>query len=173
MRLLGKSLLFALILGLSACEPQPAEDVKAADCPVLAAPGRLPETPEAAAALHDKGTAWSNRDIRARYVCAAIGIGVLNEQWKAQGLAASERAKRAYQVRHDARVTARAMMASAAEVQALKERDREKYGDPDGPTFDWLVKKAEQKGLSGDAVFEEIITSAQRTDAAVNKSLGL
>jgi hypothetical protein len=173
MRPLHRTLLFALVLGLSACKTPPADVVLPADCPVLAAPGRLPETPEAAAALRQKGTSWSNRDIRARYVCAAEGIGPLNEQWKAQGLTTEERAKRAYQVRHDARRTARAMMASAAEVEALRQRDRDKYGDPDGPTFEWLVKNAEKKGLSGDAVLEEIIKSAQRTDAAVNRSLGL
>src|SRR5262245_60548631 len=105
--------ILALTIGLAACRSgSPADTFQPSDCPALAAPGRLPETPEAAAALRAKGTWWTNRDIRARYVCAASGIGAQNEQWKAQGLGVEERAKRAYQVRHDARVTARAMMAN-------------------------------------------------------------
>src|SRR5262249_54427999 len=98
--------ILALVIGLAACRSAPSGDTfQPSDCPVLAAPGRLPETPEAVAALREKGTSWTNRDIRARYVCAASGIGAQNEQWKAQGLGVEERARRAYQVRHDARVT--------------------------------------------------------------------
>lgn len=172
--------LLALLFAFSACKSGSApdasrspDDVQANDCPVLAAPGRLPETPEAATALREKGTTWTNRDIRARYVCAATSIGAQNEQWKAQGLSVEERAHRAFQVRHDARVTARAMMASSAEISLLQERDKAKYGDPGGPTFDWLVKHAQEKGMTGDAVFEYIIESSQRTDADVNKALGI
>ena len=76
-------------------------------------------------------------------------------------------------MRHDARLVARAMMASDAEVKALEARDQAKYGSPSGPTYDWLVNHAKEKGLTGDAVFEEIVTSAQRTDEATNASLGL
>jgi hypothetical protein len=65
------------------------------------------------------------------------------------------------------------MMANADEVKALQERDREKYGNPDGPTFEWLVEKARKKNLSGDAIYESIISSSQRTDTGTNKAMGL
>jgi hypothetical protein len=159
-------------LGAAACREAPAE-VSAAECPVFLADGILPSSPEEAAARKEKGTSFSNRDVRARYVCWVGRIGALNEQWKAEGLAVAERAKRAYEARHMARVTARAMMTSADEVRLLQERDRAKYGNPDGPTFDWLVEKAKKKGLAGDQVFEDIIASAQKTDEATNKAFGL
>jgi hypothetical protein len=65
------------------------------------------------------------------------------------------------------------MMKDAADVDALKARDQAKYGSPDGPTFEWLVTHEQQKGLSGDAVYEAIVESAQKTDRAVNEAFGL
>ncbi|MFO0589282.1 MAG: hypothetical protein U0441_17220 [Polyangiaceae bacterium] len=171
-RLVALSLVVAL--SGAACKSAPSgEELSATDCPVLLAPGKLPATLEEVAAAKAKGASWSNREIRARYVCFAANIGAENAKWKAEGLSAEARAKRAYQVRHDARVTARAMMANAADVATLEERDRAKYGSPDGPTFEWLVQRAEAKGLHGDAVFEEIVASSQRTDQSTNTSLGL
>jgi len=40
----------------------------------------------------------------------------------------------------------------------------EKYGHPDGPTFDQVVERAESKGLRGDDAYEAIVESSQRTD---------
>ncbi|MBK8259531.1 MAG: hypothetical protein IPK82_43595 [Polyangiaceae bacterium] len=158
-----------------ACRGAPPADeaITPADCPIFNSPGKLPSSVDEALNLKKGGVHFSNKEIRAKYVCAAAAIGGLNEGWKKEGLSAEERAKRAFQTRHDARVISRAMMSDAAEVKALEDRDREKYGQPDGPTFDQLVKKAQEKGLSGDAVFEEIVASAQRTDAATNQALGI
>lgn len=174
MRLRNAAMLLALSLVAVGCKSNAAADeIKPADCPAFTEKGRLPATPAEAEAQHQKGTSWSNREIRARYVCWATSIGGQVEQWKAEGVPLPERAKRAFQARHDARMTARAMMSNPEAVRALEARDRGKYGTPDGPTFEWLVKRAEEKGLTGDAVFEEIITSAQRTDAATNSAMGL
>lgn len=173
----ARSALFALLLApplvLGCDKPKRADEVPASECPAFTAAGRLPSTLGEVAAAKEKGATWSNREIRARYICWAAGIGAQNEQWKSQGLSVEERAKRAYQTRHDARVVSRAMMSSPDEIKALEDRDRAKYGTPDGPTFDWLVKRAEEKGLHGEAVFEEIVTSSQRTDQATNAALGL
>jgi len=160
---------------LGACrDSAPAADaVGPSDCPVFTAAGRLPATVAEADAQKQKGTHFSNKEIRARYVCWVTGIGALNAHWKMDGLSAEERSKRAYQTRHVARMIARAMMESVTEVKALQARDQEKYGHPDGPTFEWLVQKAKDKGLSGDAVYEEIIASSQRTDPATNKAFGI
>ena len=179
MRLCGLLLLFVLF-GSAACTraagsggAADSDAVGPTDCPVFIAPGKLPASVEEAAARKLQGAKWSNKEIRARYVCWVTGIGAMNEEWKAQGLPAEARARKAYEVRHDARVISRAMMASDVEVKLLQERDREKYGNPDGPTFEWLVEKAKEKGLTGDAVYEEVVSSAQRTDAATNKAFGL
>ncbi|MFT3774436.1 MAG: hypothetical protein QM820_54445 [Minicystis sp.] len=119
------------------------------------------------------GAAWENGEIRAAYLRMVAAIGPANETWRQENLPAEERAKRAYQMRHDARILARAMMASAAEVEMLRKRDQEKYGSPDGPTFESLVEHERKKGLAGDEIFEAIVKSAQRTDTAVNESFGL
>lgn len=123
--------------------------------------------------LKQQGTAWTNTQARQLYLERVATIAAEDATWRAEGLAAAERARRAYTIRHAARMTARAMMADPAEVALLQERDREKYGDPDGPTFAWLVERARAKGLSGDAVYESIVDSAQRTDGDVNRAAGL
>jgi hypothetical protein len=164
---------WSILTGACAASTPDAEVVSSADCAAYTTAGRLPASPDEAAQQKRNGASYSNKEIRARYLCWVGQIGPMNEEWKAQGLPAEERAKRAYQARHDARLTARAMMANADEVKALQERDREKYGNPDGPTFEWLVEKARKKNLSGDAIYESIISSSQRTDTGTNKAMGL
>lgn len=39
-------------------------------------------------------------------------------------------------------------------VKKLQERDMKTYGNPNGPTFDYLVETSRQKGLQGDQVYE-------------------
>ncbi len=108
-------------------------------------------------------------EIRAHYLRLVAASGPAEAQWKQEGVAALERARRAFQMRHDARLTCRAMMSDPRAVEALQRRDQEKYGHPDGPTLDDLVEHERKKGLTGDAVFEAIVASAQRTDRAVNE----
>jgi hypothetical protein len=96
-------------------------------------------------------------------------IAASNEQWKREGAPALERARRASEVRHKARITCRAMMADPLEVKDLQKRDQEKYGNPDGPTFEYLVESLRKKGVTGDAAYESIIESSQRTDKATNE----
>lgn len=126
-----------------------------------------------ASSLRASGAVWTDRQVRQLYLERVAEIGPRDEQSKADGVPLETRARAAYQARHDARMTARAMMQDAAAVEALRARDREKYGTPDGPTFEYLQERAGQKGLTGDAVFQSIIDSAQQTDAATNRSLGL
>jgi hypothetical protein len=55
----------------------------------------------------------------------------------------------------------------------LRERDRSIYGNPDGPTFEILVQKLRQRGLSDEEAWEAIIESSKRPNDAFNKLLGL
>jgi hypothetical protein len=141
---------------------------------VEAWPDGLPRPKDAAEAerLEQTGTRWTNRQARQLYLERVAAIAGEVERWKAEQIPAEEQARRAYQLRHDARMTARAMMSDPAELAALQERDRAKYGHPDGPTFDWLMARNQAKGLEGDAAYLAIVESAQKTDAAVNQSLG-
>lgn len=60
-----------------------------------------------------------------------------------------------------------------ADVEKLRWRDYQKYSNPNGPAFDQLVDKERNKGHQGDDVYEAIIDSSQRTNADVNKQLGV
>lgn len=122
--------------------------------------------------LKQQGTSWTNSQARQLYLERVAAIAGEDARWRAERVPAEERARRAFGLRRAARMTSRAMMADAAEVTLLQERDREKYGGPDGPTFEWLVEKARAKGLEGDALFESIVESAQRTDGDVNRATG-
>ena len=133
-------MLLALSLVAVGCKSNAAADeIKPADCPAFTEKGRLPATPAEAEAPQQKGTSWSNREIRARYVCWATSIGAQVEQWKAEGVPLPERAKRAFQARHDARMTARAMMSNPEAVRALEAR---------GATV-WRLLPPEAEGRDG------------------------
>jgi hypothetical protein len=173
-------LLGALCLAFAfACSAPPAPPPATAPPPpatagaVRAAPDALPETPEEAESLRGRGVAWDNAAIRDHYLRLVGRIHDANERWKQEGQSAEQRARSAYRMRSLARSTCRAMMSDRAEVEALRARDREKYGDPDGPRFEALVERERKKGLEGDAVFEAIVASAQRTDSATNEMLGV
>jgi hypothetical protein len=159
-----RALLFVLLL-VSGCD-RAAVNEAASDKP-------FPSSSAQVEALRKDGVDWANAEIRAFYLRTIAAIAPANEGWKREGLPAEERARRAFQMRHDARLVARAMMKAGAEVEALRQRDREKYGTPDGPAFDWLVEHNKKKGLAGDALYEAIVESAQRTDGAVNEMFGL
>jgi hypothetical protein len=155
----------ALILGAGCAKPGPPVE--------LASANALPTSSAQALGLKTTGIAWTNAEIRAHYLVLVAAIGPANAAWKRDGVPAEERAHRAFQTRHDARVTCRAMMSSPRDVAALEQRDQEKYGHPDGPRFEELVAREQGHGLAGDAVFEGIVESAQRTNSAVNEMFGL
>jgi hypothetical protein len=115
----------------------------------------------------------TNEQIRQWYNDQVSVIPALNEQWLKDGLSAEERARRAQDIRHAARLKAREFMPDRQEVAELQARDREKYGNPDGPTFDQLVRTGRKKGLEGDAVYEDIIKSASRTSKEYNNKYGV
>lgn len=123
--------------------------------------------------LVQEQTQKNNAEIRQWYNEQTAVIPQLNEQWIKDEVSAEERAKRAYGIRHDARIKAREMMQNQEEVKLLRERDMQKYGNPDGPTFDYLVEKNRSKGLTGDDIYEAIIESSKRTNKKYNKKYGV
>jgi hypothetical protein len=161
-------LLASVAVGLG-CKPSPGS----APSTTSAAAKPYPKTVAETEALKQGGASWTNQEIRVYYNQVVATIGPSNDEWRKQGLPADERARRAFAIRHDARLTCRAMMASASEVEDLRRRDQEKYGNPDGPTFDQLVEHNQKKGAAGDAVYEGIIASAQRTDESFNAAFGV
>jgi hypothetical protein len=114
----------------------------------------------------------TNAEIRQWYLMRVAQIPELNERWIQQGLSLKERAEAAWLLRHEARLEARSMMSDSAEVELLRARDILKYGNPDGPTFEFLVARCGEAGLDGDEIYQAIIDGSYRTDTGVNKMLG-
>ncbi len=115
----------------------------------------------------------TNAEIREWYLEHVGRIPELNKQWLAQGLSARGRAQAAWGIRHEARLAARALMADPVEVELLRARDMAIYGDPDGPAFEFLVEVLKEAGFEEQALYEAIIEGSYRTDAQVNRRLGL
>lgn len=174
-RLRVRWLALALGLGLGGpvfggCEGHaPALGVSEGWPPGLAKPADVAE----ATALRASGVVWTDRQVRQFYLERVATVGGRDQQLRTEGQSAEARARAAYQARHDARMTARAMMQDQEAVKGLEARDRVKYSNPDGPTFEYLVERGREKGREGDALFEGIVESAQRTDEATDRSLGL
>ncbi|MFK7946248.1 MAG: LysM peptidoglycan-binding domain-containing protein [Saprospiraceae bacterium] len=111
----------------------------------------------------------TNCDIRLWYNYQVVAIGKINERWEEEGLPLKERAEKAYKLRHEARVNARFMMPEKSQVKALQARDMTKYGNPDGPTFEYLIKKNTDKGKTLEEAYQSIIDSSSRTDTKYNQ----
>ncbi|MGO4882502.1 MAG: hypothetical protein ACLP59_16965 [Bryobacteraceae bacterium] len=95
-----------------------------------------------------------NSEVRTWYRERVAEIPALNQKWIAQTVSLEERARRAWRIRYDIRIEARAMMENPSEVEDLRERDRRLYGNPNGPTFDQLVQEGLQHGLPRDQALE-------------------
>jgi hypothetical protein len=115
----------------------------------------------------------TNAEIRKWYLEQVAQIPELNEQWLANGFSAKERAKRAWQIRHEARLKARKMMANAEEVEMLRARDIAEYGNENGPGFEYLIDECRKAGLRGNNIYEAIIKGSYRTNKGVNEKLKL
>ena len=143
---------------------------------LFASAAPLPGHPDGAGAAWAQSEAAqprTNDQIRKWYNEQTATIPVLNAQWTAEGLSAEERARKAHEIRHAARIKAREFMQSKDEVKLLQDRDLQVYGNPDGPTFDQLVAKNQEKGLQGDAVYEAIVGSSNRTNKDYNEKYGV
>ncbi len=110
----------------------------------------------------------TNCDIRTWYNFQVLAIPKLNEYWLSQGISLEERALKAYTLRHEARIHARHMMPNKDEVALLQKRDLAKYGNPNGPTFDYLMEKNQGQGMSMEEAYERIIQTASQTNSNYN-----
>lgn len=99
-------------------------------------------------------------------------IPELVQSWTAEGIPLEQRARRAYEVRRNARLAARERMASRGGVETLSIRDAKKYGASDGPSFDALVEKQIGKGKSLEEAYLAVIESSQRSDDGYDQRFG-
>lgn len=110
----------------------------------------------------------SDCQIRIWYNFQVLAIPKLNEYWITKEIALKERAYKAYNLRHNARIHARFMMLDQKEVAVLQKRDSVKYGNPDGPTFEYLLQKIQGKNKSLEQAYESIIQSSSKTNDGHN-----
>lgn len=109
----------------------------------------------------------TNAEIREWYKNELSLISTSNDKWIAEGLSGEVRARRAWKMRNDARSKARSWM-NAAELALLELRDLFCYGNRGGPTFEYLVKQGEKKGLRREQIYEKIIESSSRTNPRID-----
>lgn len=115
----------------------------------------------------------NNQQVRQWYKAQLGQIPVLNQAWIVEGLSVEERARKAWGIRRNARLRARELMGDPKQVSLLRQRDIKKYGNPDGPTFDYLVAQAARKGLEDDRIYEAIIVGSSTSDITVDRIMGL
>ncbi|QHI39094.1 hypothetical protein IMCC3317_44950 [Kordia antarctica] len=107
-------------------------------------------------------------EIRIWYNYQIVAISELNKSWIQQKTDLKTRALQAYELRHNARMNARFMMADKVKVKEFQDRDVLKYGNPHGPTFAQLLKKCTDKGTATDACYQDIIVSSSRVSVVYN-----
>ncbi|MDI3424310.1 hypothetical protein, partial [Streptomyces luteolus] len=107
---------------------------------------------------------YEARDVRVRYHQLLTDMGRRRCELERAGASPETVARELVRMRNEAKDIARAGM-TPAQVAALEERNRKKYGNPLGPTADQLHTKY--------GSWEEVVESAGRTSAAVDGELGL
>lgn len=168
----GRAAAIALVF-LLGCVRGPDCVELAQACNDLRGNSNFPADAESATKLRATQGPWGDKQARRYYACEAVAIGARDVKWRAEERSAEERAHLAYETRRNARLITRVMMANRSSVEGLRERDREKYGNPDGPSFEYLMERARKNGLRGDEPFESIVRSAQRTDPERDRQFGL
>lgn len=83
-----------------------------------------------------------------------------------KSLSLEEQAKQAFNLRNKFRTQARELMADRKLAESLYKTDPNR-------TWEQMIQRQLDKGLTGDDIYKEIITSSQRSRKSVNKSLGL
>jgi len=83
-----------------------------------------------------------------------------------RSLPIKEQARQAFDLRNQYRTEARELMADRKLAESLYESD---------PNYTWeqMVQKQINRGLTGDDIYKAILESSQRSRKSVNQSLGL
>ena len=130
---------------------------------------QIPLKVEEALQLKSQGVRWTNAQCRRVYLHRVSMIPGMLKLFRASADYSPERSARlAYDIRHRARETSRAMMMDPDEVATLKLRDLTKYDTTEGPSFEWLCAVMVKRGYQGDAIFTFIEASACQTNEAIN-----
>ena len=77
-----------------------------------------------------------------------------------------EQAKQAFDLRNQFRTQARLLMADTEKADKF-------FREEPNLTWEQILKKASDKGFTGDDIYHYIIDSSQRSRSSVNEELGL
>ncbi|WP_077088668.1 MPT63 family protein [Mycobacterium rhizamassiliense] len=105
-------------------------------------------------------------ETRTVYLQGEVRMRQLNDRLASQGVSPEERARFMFERRNALRTWARALMSDRAAAAQLDKKDP-------NVTFEYLAVRNQAKGLSGDALYNAIITRATRSRISVNESLGI
>ncbi|MEM8844460.1 MAG: hypothetical protein AAGB35_05385 [Pseudomonadota bacterium] len=111
----------------------------------------------------------TNCEIRVWYNFQVVAIPIINKYWIEQGYSLSHRAHMAFSIRQNARTYSRFMINDQEVIKTFESLDIEKYGNPNGPTFEYLFSKYKQEGHDDDEAYEAIIVSASKTNPIYDK----
>ncbi len=147
---------------------------------------RPPQTALEAQQVRSAGGGLSNEDARQIYQDHINEIPGQVQQMANEGVSSEEQARRAFEMRHEAREITRALMDDQVDAAGLVIRDYAKFGNPDGPGFEAVCDRQRQRleqeavraGRSPDSVtdadvHQAVIASSLRTDAATNERNGV
>lgn len=115
--------------------------------------------------IDEDGTGFgtlSNVDARRWYLEQEAKIPGLIDR----SLSLEKQARQAFELRNQYRTQARELMADRELAKSLYESDP-------NLTWDEIIEKQINKGLSGEDIYKAIIASSQRSRTSVNQSLGL
>jgi hypothetical protein len=66
-------------------------------------------------------------------------------------------------------MNARNMMFFGPDVTQLELRNIHKYGDPNGPTWDWLYQRGVERGLTEDQIYQSIADGSLETSTVADR----
>ncbi|MGX9791297.1 toxin glutamine deamidase domain-containing protein [Mycobacterium sp. MMS18-G62] len=115
---------------------------------------------------HYAAATLSNTETRTVYTTFELKMREVSEQLVRDGVDLEERARTLYDLRASLRSWTRALMEDRETAEYLTANEP-------NPTFEALVERQRAKGRVGDEIYEAIITSATRSRASVNESLGI
>lgn len=111
----------------------------------------------------------TNSEIREWYLRKVAAIPDLVLQWQKENVPLEEQARRAWKIRHDARLEARDLASDRLGVTLIRARDLLYYGHSDGPAFEQLIAAARKKGLTPEETYRRIIAGAQKTNEILDR----
>ena len=104
----------------------------------------------------------TNAEAREWYRSEIQRLRELISNWNDTGASVESQARRAHQLRRQARLEARLKMDDRETVDLIARRDKKKYGDSEGPTFAWLVRANLDAGRTEKQAYGQIIDSSTR-----------